>query len=87
VPADVLADGNQLAHCGEQPGSVQAAGTGEHPLRVAQPIRQAGEHGRVEVCLVGGQRRVRQHVDVLDARLPANPARARGHEAAPGARR
>src|ERR1700733_14972863 len=36
VPSDVLPDGEQLAGRGEQAGRVQAAGGGEHPLRLTQ---------------------------------------------------
>jgi hypothetical protein len=87
VPAHVLADGDQLTAGAEQPGGVQPAGTGEHPLRAAQPVRQRGQHVRREPCRVRGQRGGRQDADVLDARLPADTARAGGHEVTPGARR
>ena len=52
VPADVLADRQRGAVDVEQRRAVQAAGAGEHLLRVAQPIRHGrqrlrGDHGRV----------------------------------------
>ena len=85
VPAHILAQHEQGAVRGEQAGRVQAAGAAEHALRVPEPVRQAGQHGR------GDPDRIRGHIeggpgpDRLDAVLAAHPARAGGEEV-PGRR-
>jgi alpha-1,2-mannosyltransferase len=86
VPADVLADGDQLTGRGEQPRGVQPAGTGEHPLRLTQPVRQRRQDRGGEPRLISGQRGLREHADVSDGRLAAHPARRGRHEVAPRAR-
>ena len=45
MPADVLAEGDQLARRREQPGGVQPAGLVEGALRGAQQVGQGEDHG------------------------------------------
>jgi hypothetical protein len=61
VPADVLAQRQQLAIGREQPGRVQPAGRREHSLRGAEPVRQPGQHGGPQPELIGGKIKIRQN--------------------------
>ena len=63
----------------EQPGRVQAAGAGEHPLRLPQPV-PAGRRDGGDLRLVGGQVVAGADPDGVDALLAADPAGAGGEE-------
>jgi len=80
VPADVFAQHEQFAVAGEQAGRVQAAGAGEHPLRLAQTAGERGEHGRGDRRVIQGQIEAGPDPDRLDAVLAAHAAGAGGDE-------
>jgi hypothetical protein len=80
VAADVLAQHQQRPVGAEQPGRVQPAGAGEHPLGLAQPVRQRRQHRRGDPDPVGGQVIAGPDPDRVDALLAAHPAGTGGEE-------
>ena len=83
MPADVLANRQQLAARAEQPGRVQAAGPVEHPLRLAKRVGQSGEHAGGHLDLVLGKPEPAGNAQFGDAGLTADAAGAAGQEVAP----
>jgi hypothetical protein len=82
VPADVLAQGDQLAVHREQPGRVQSAGLVEHLLGRAQPVGQREQRRQRQPEVVPGHVVPRPGADRVDAGLAAHPAGARRVEVA-----
>ena len=85
--SDSVLEGNLTCRVGEQaaigreePGRMQSAGPGEHPLRLAQPVRQPGEHPRGHPHRVGGHVIAGPDPDRVDTVLTADAAGAAGQE-------
>jgi hypothetical protein len=82
VPADVLAQGHELAVGREEAGGVEATGRVEHALTTAQLLRQRGQHRGLH------PRAVRKRGVIVRERLhgrgAAHPAGRARHERALG---
>ena len=82
VPADVLAQGEQLAARREEARGVEAAGLVERPLGGAEEVRQGQDHVASHDRPVGD--RLGPDGNLVERRLAANPARRRRDEMALG---
>src|SRR5215471_13210793 len=84
VPADVLAQAEQLTLGVEEACCVQTAGGREGWLGGAKPLGQVGEESGVDGETALHARRL--DLDRLERAFPADPTRGAGIEAAPEAR-